>query len=280
MVGAAFAHPIDHGKRKWLMYLALSVCANAILLSMVQLNPNVDQILEMPVIKVNLMSMARPAPKAPPQIVKAEAAPQAATPAYITPVETAAVAPRKMTTIAEEVKKPEPEPVVMANVKPAPKPAVRPVKPLAVPPKPMPTPQPVQEMVKAEPEPVKETVTQQVREPQPTTDVKQVASEPVVAENAGADDSTVVYDAQYRSQIAPVYPRRSLEMGQQGMVTLHAEVLPNGNPRELKIAQSSGYRLLDMAALAAVKKWKFEPRNVDGNAVVSWVRVPVNFVIQ
>ncbi|MEX0583882.1 MAG: energy transducer TonB, partial [Sneathiella sp.] len=84
----------------------------------------------------------------------------------------------------------------------------------------------------------------------------------------------------YRHQIPPSYPRRALDLGQQGTVTLHAEVLPSGDPRELKIAKSSGHRLLDMAALAAVKKWKFEPTNVNGSAVVSWVRVPVNFVIQ
>ncbi|USG59538.1 energy transducer TonB [Sneathiella marina] len=97
---------------------------------------------------------------------------------------------------------------------------------------------------------------------------------------AGQDASTVLNEARYRHQTSPTYPRRALDMGQQGTVTLHAKVLTNGEPGELKVAQSSGHRLLDRAALSAVKKWKFEPTRVDGSAIVSWVRVPVNFVIQ
>ncbi len=96
----------------------------------------------------------------------------------------------------------------------------------------------------------------------------------------GKQASTVIHEANYRKQTPPTYPRRALELGQEGMVTLHAEVTPAGLPRELKVAKSSGHRLLDMAALAAVKKWEFEPTNVNGNTITSWVRVPVRFVIQ
>jgi protein TonB len=98
--------------------------------------------------------------------------------------------------------------------------------------------------------------------------------------NRGKQKSSVIHEAQYRRQAAPIYPRRSLELGQEGIVTLHAKIHPNGLPQSLKIAKSSGYRLLDMAALAAVKKWEFEPTNVNGSAISSWVRVPVRFVIQ
>lgn len=96
----------------------------------------------------------------------------------------------------------------------------------------------------------------------------------------GKQASTVIHEANYRKQTPPTYPRRALELGQEGTVTLHAEVTPAGLPRELKVAKSSGHRLLDMAALAAVKKWEFEPTNVNGNTITSWVRVPVRFVIQ
>ena len=90
----------------------------------------------------------------------------------------------------------------------------------------------------------------------------------------------VIHQARYRRRIPPDYPRRAFELGQQGMVTLHAEVLPSGFPDELKVAKSSGYRLLDVAALAAVRKWEFEPTTINGSAVTSWVRVPVHFVIE
>lgn len=95
----------------------------------------------------------------------------------------------------------------------------------------------------------------------------------------GATENTV-YEARYRKKTTPIYPSRAFELGQQGNVTLHAKIMPSGVPDEIKIVRSSGHRLLDSAALAAVRKWEFEPTMINGNAIVSWVRVPVNFVIQ
>lgn len=94
------------------------------------------------------------------------------------------------------------------------------------------------------------------------------------------DLETVIQEAKYRKQVAPNYPRRSVELGQQGNVTLHALVNKDGVPSELKIMQSSGHSLLDKAALAAVSKWEFEPTKKNGITVASWVRVPVEFIIQ
>ena len=96
----------------------------------------------------------------------------------------------------------------------------------------------------------------------------------------GLQKSTVIHEANYRRWSPPVYPRRALDLGQEGTVTLHARVAPDGLPGELKVVESSGYRLLDLAALAAVKTWEFEPARADGSTVASWVRVPVRFVIQ
>ena len=92
--------------------------------------------------------------------------------------------------------------------------------------------------------------------------------------------STVIKETKYRKQIPPVYPRRALELGQQGNVILHAFIKPDGLPSELKIKDSSGHSLLDKAALAAVRKWEFEPIHKDGITIASWVRVPIEFVIQ
>jgi len=88
-----------------------------------------------------------------------------------------------------------------------------------------------------------------------------------------------VVKANYRKRTAPRYPRRAFELGQQGVVTLAALILPNGHPQSLKIEKSSGHRLLDKAAISAVKKWEFEPLVRNGQKIQSWVRVPVRFVI-
>ncbi|MEH6474757.1 MAG: energy transducer TonB [Sneathiella sp.] len=105
-------------------------------------------------------------------------------------------------------------------------------------------------------------------------------SKPAAADKGnGKDASTVIHNANYRKRTAPRYPRRAFELGQQGVVTLAALILPNGHPQSLKIEKSSGHRLLDKAAISAVKKWEFEPLVRNGQKIQSWVRVPVRFVI-
>ncbi len=97
--------------------------------------------------------------------------------------------------------------------------------------------------------------------------------------NKGNQVSSVIHEPNYRHQTPPIYPKRALDLGWQGIVTLHAKLSKDGLPKELKIAKSSGYKILDMAAFSAVKQWEFEPLNINGNIQESWVRVPVRFVI-
>ena len=98
--------------------------------------------------------------------------------------------------------------------------------------------------------------------------------------NLGTKISNTIHEAKLRIQIPPIYPRRAFELGQEGTVILLAQVSLNGKPRMLEVEESSGHRLLDSAALAAVEKWEFEPTKVNEQSIVSWVRVPVRFVIQ
>jgi len=94
----------------------------------------------------------------------------------------------------------------------------------------------------------------------------------------GNRDSTTA--AQYLYRQAPRYPPRARTLGQQGTVVLHAKVLPSGFSQNLEVAVSSGHRLLDGAALAAVRKWQFVPAYAQGQPVAHWVSVPVRFTLQ
>ncbi len=78
----------------------------------------------------------------------------------------------------------------------------------------------------------------------------------------------------------PVYPRHSIRRSQEGTTLIRAKISRQGQVEILKIYQSSGFALLDQAAVAAVKKWEFEPARQNGLAVSSWVQVPVNFVLK
>jgi len=137
---------------------------------------------------------------------------------------------------------------------------------------------PVSELIpQPAPEPITKPITKPVETPKtlPPQTIHHSPKQPP-AEVA----QTVIHEAKYRTRKPPIYPRRALELGQQGIVTLHVEVMPSGHPSRLKVADSSGYRLLDSAALTAVKKWEFFPTLTDNSAIASWVRVPVNFVIK
>jgi protein TonB len=52
-----------------------------------------------------------------------------------------------------------------------------------------------------------------------------------------------------------------------------------GAARAIRLHASSGYPLLDKAALIAVQDWQFMPETVNGRPVAVWVEVPVRFRI-
>lgn len=76
---------------------------------------------------------------------------------------------------------------------------------------------------------------------------------------------------------APRYPRLARERGWQGRVVLEVAVIGDGTVNNAKIDQSSGYRVLDQAALQVVRRWRFavdQPRLPPQGTVV---RVPITF---
>lgn len=78
----------------------------------------------------------------------------------------------------------------------------------------------------------------------------------------------------------PIYPELARKRGQEGLVRLLAQVDSNGTLIELAVAQSSGYSLLDEAALKAVRRWRFRPGLNNGQAVNGSVIIPVEFRLQ
>lgn len=84
----------------------------------------------------------------------------------------------------------------------------------------------------------------------------------------------------YRSNPVPGYPGLARKRGYDGVVLLDVMVTADGTVSEMKMAESSGYAVLDRAALAAVGKWLFAPGVKGGRKVAMWVRVPVRFELE
>jgi len=105
------------------------------------------------------------------------------------------------------------------------------------------------------------------------------------ASGAAADGAAavlpVITDPRFRqTPNPPVYPSRARQLGQQGEALIRARVDLAGNPAEVILWRSSGFALLDRAALAAVRQWQFEPARRDGQPIAAWVEVPIRFSLQ
>jgi protein TonB len=78
-------------------------------------------------------------------------------------------------------------------------------------------------------------------------------------------------------QPAPPYPGAARRQGIEGDVILQLSVDEAGKLISVAVARGSGHRVLDEAAIAAVKLWRFEPAVVDGRPVAAVAELPVRF---
>lgn len=102
--------------------------------------------------------------------------------------------------------------------------------------------------------------------PTPTRPAAPTASQHVVEARPIASESP-----------APRYPPQALRRGEEGTVNVRVAVGPDGVPTSVSLASGSGSRLLDRAALDAVRRWRFTPAQVDGRPTVGNVVVPIDF---
>lgn len=82
------------------------------------------------------------------------------------------------------------------------------------------------------------------------------------------------------NQVDPIYPQEALENDWQGRVLLHAWLDSHGHVVQVKVYQSSGHKVLDEAALAAVRLWRYKPALVGGIVTPSEILVPIRFIIR
>lgn len=80
-----------------------------------------------------------------------------------------------------------------------------------------------------------------------------------------------------RSPRPPVYPALARRRDQEGEVLLRLDLDARGQITEARVLVSSGFPLLDQAALSAGRGWQLLPALLNGVAVASYVQVPVQF---
>ncbi len=84
----------------------------------------------------------------------------------------------------------------------------------------------------------------------------------------------------YKENAPPKYPVFAKKRGYQGTVFLKVFVNKNGMPETITIFKSSGYLILDNAAIKQVKKWIFFPGMVNNKNIGMNVIFPIKFELK
>jgi protein TonB len=164
-------------------------------------------------------------------------------------------------------KAPSPPQKTATPEKTPPAPAVKSVPPSGSEPVPPPPSPPAAATAAATPQPP--------RPEQPATPPK-VVNAPVF-DFAGTDSDTnarvmgghvipAMPDDRFRNR-PPPYPSDAAERRETGTVVVIIHVAANGYAAGVDVAESSGFRSLDQAAVNAVRKWRFQPAMKEGVAV-------------
>ena len=115
--------------------------------------------------------------------------------------------------------------------------------------------------------------------PAPKPEPPMPAATPMLASQGAARDSGPAVPVA-GANAPPAYPGVARRSGWAGKVLLDVRIDPAGKVTTLTVATSSGHRVLDDAAVAAVRGWRFTPARIGGVALGSRVRVPVEFRLE
>jgi protein TonB len=165
-----------------------------------------------------------------------------------------------------------PQPVAPAEPPPVPEPP---------PPPPEPAPPPAPPVVREKPE----SAPRRAEPPTPSespaaSEAGATTVESAPGQPASAPQPSMAARPRYKTNPEPAYPVSARRRRQEGSVLLRVHVSAAGRPEAVSIRRSSGFEVLDEAAVEAVRRWEFEPALVDGRPVASEVEIPIRFELE
>jgi len=87
----------------------------------------------------------------------------------------------------------------------------------------------------------------------------------------------VIREAKLIRRITPDYPSAAKRDGIEGSVDLDVTVSSRGVVEDVSVVQATPPDMFEKSAVAAVRKWKYDPRFVDGLASEAHVKVHLEF---
>lgn len=128
------------------------------------------------------------------------------------------------------------------------------------------------------PEPPRREVEREpVKETEERPDSPAASEEAVSAPAPAPVQAKVDVMPKLRRSIRPKYPRASRERGEEGTVRLRLKIDASGFVVDAEVVSSTGFRLLDEAAVNAVKAAKFIPARLRGEPVSSTAEIKLDF---
>ncbi|MEZ8019979.1 energy transducer TonB [Vibrio splendidus] len=67
-------------------------------------------------------------------------------------------------------------------------------------------------------------------------------------------------------RVEPRYPAKALKRGAEGFVTLSFTIDETGRPMDIQVTDANPRRMFEREAIRAMKKYKYQPKVVDGKA--------------
>jgi TonB family protein len=115
--------------------------------------------------------------------------------------------------------------------------------------------------------------------PTPGPDARRAISDapPRAPARAFSTPQTVTAEAQLTHRVAAQYPESALRNGIQGYVDVQFTITPEGTVTNATVVRSDPGEVFNKAALDAVRRWRYDPRVIDGRAVGSQSQVRVQF---
>lgn len=100
---------------------------------------------------------------------------------------------------------------------------------------------------------------------------------PLASIDPKKDKSLQVATQPDKANLAPAYPLEAARRGEVGTVALMLHVGADGFVNSVDVVQSSGYPLLDQAAVSRLRTWHFTPAMQAGVPVASIYRIAITF---
>lgn len=95
---------------------------------------------------------------------------------------------------------------------------------------------------------------------------------------AGVERTAAVAD--FSTCAKPEWPKEALRKEQTGTVTLAFLIDADGSIGDSKVTRSSGFPLLDEAAINGLRRCHFKPGTVDGRAASAWMQMQYVWTIE